>query len=66
MIFSWRGVPLQEVMVTVKKKKPVDATAAEQGSGRYTENCLIKGWVDRELFKVTAYTGFLSMTKKNS
>lgn len=53
-------------MVTVKKKKPVDATAAEQGSGRYTENCLIKGWVDRELFKVTAYTGFLSMTKKNS
>lgn len=42
----------------------MDATAAEQGSGRYTENCLIKGWVDRELFKVTAYTGFLSMTKK--
>lgn len=51
--------------VKKKKKKPVDATAAEQGSGRYTENCLIKGWVDRELFKVTAYTGFLSMTKKN-
>lgn len=42
----------------------MDATAAEQGSGRYTENWLIKGWVDRELFKVTAYTGFLSMAKK--